>query len=175
MFGGSTPKGFYRPEASLAPEMRYFGGEAKEQVSTGTIWPGANFSPVETSTMIGPGIHLIATVSQVPGTVEMRELTLALETPSGLALIAGCSHPGIQKILEAAPPGKNVSILFGGLHLVRNSDAEVEAIAAALHDKWKVERVAVGHCTGEPAFAAFRRKFGDRYIYTGLGSVIPLP
>jgi 7,8-dihydropterin-6-yl-methyl-4-(beta-D-ribofuranosyl)aminobenzene 5'-phosphate synthase len=45
----------------------------------------------------------------------------------------------------------------------------------ALHDKWKVDRVALGHCTGEPAFAAFQRAFGSQYNYAGLGSVIELP
>jgi len=45
----------------------------------------------------------------------------------------------------------------------------------ALHDKWKVDCVALGHCTGEPAFAAFQRAFGVHYNYAGLGSVIELP
>ena len=40
----------------------------------------------------------------------------------------------------------------------------------ALHHKFKVDYVAPGHCTGEPAFGAFRRTFGDRYIYAGLGT-----
>jgi 7,8-dihydropterin-6-yl-methyl-4-(beta-D-ribofuranosyl)aminobenzene 5'-phosphate synthase len=176
IFGGETPKGFYRSEPSLPADMRYFGGEAKDRVATGTIWPGANFSAVDRLTEIAPGVHVISTVSQVAGTLEMRELTLAISTPSGLVLVAGCSHPGIFKIVEAAGPiGKNVHMIFGGLHLVRNSDAEVALIAAELRDKWKVDRVALGHCTGEPAFAAFKKKFGDNYISAGVGSVIPLP
>ena len=51
----------------------------------------------------------------------------------------------------------------------------VTRLATALHGKWKVERMAPGHCTGEPAFAAFRKAFGDQYIYAGLGSVVELP
>ena len=39
----------------------------------------------------------------------------------------------------------------------------------------KVAYMAPGHCTGEPAFAAFRKAFGDQYLYAGLGSVIELP
>jgi 7,8-dihydropterin-6-yl-methyl-4-(beta-D-ribofuranosyl)aminobenzene 5'-phosphate synthase len=35
--------------------------------------------------------------------------------------------------------------------------------------------MAPGHCTGEPAFAALRKAFGDHYLYAGLGSVIELP
>ena len=176
VFGGETPKGFYRAEPSLPADMRYFGGEVRDQVATGTIWPGASFSPVDKLTEIAPGFHLISTVSQVAGTLEMRELTLAIHTPQGLVLVAGCSHPGILKIVEAAGPlGKQVHMIFGGLHLVRGSDAEVASIAAELHDKWKINRVALGHCTGEPAFSAFKRTFGVDYIYAALGSVTPLP
>jgi 7,8-dihydropterin-6-yl-methyl-4-(beta-D-ribofuranosyl)aminobenzene 5'-phosphate synthase len=45
----------------------------------------------------------------------------------------------------------------------------------ALHDGFKVERLAPGHCTGEPAFASFRKMWGGNYVYAGLGSVIELP
>jgi hypothetical protein len=37
-----------------------------------------------------------------------------------------------------------------------------------------VEYLAPGHCTGEPAFAALQKAFGERYIYAGLGSTIGL-
>jgi 7,8-dihydropterin-6-yl-methyl-4-(beta-D-ribofuranosyl)aminobenzene 5'-phosphate synthase len=30
-------------------------------------------------------------------------------------------------------------------------------------------QVAPGHCTGEPAFPALRREYGDNYLYAGLG------
>jgi 7,8-dihydropterin-6-yl-methyl-4-(beta-D-ribofuranosyl)aminobenzene 5'-phosphate synthase len=32
----------------------------------------------------------------------------------------------------------------------------------SLKDKFKVENVAPGHCTGEPMFAALKKAFGDR-------------
>lgn len=55
------------------------------------------------------------------------------------------------------------------------SDAEVQRISAALHDRWKLGYIAVGHCTGEPAFASLRKTFGDRYMYAGLGAVVNIP
>ena len=70
---------------------------------------------------------------------------------------------------------KHVHLIFGGLHLVTTPDPEITRLAAVLHDQWKVDRMAPGHCTGEPAFAAFHKAFGDQYIYAGLGSVIELP
>lgn len=52
--------------------------------------------------------------------------------------------------------------------------AEVERVARALHDEWKVGRIAPGHCTGEMAFAILQRIFGGRYGYAGVGTVIEL-
>jgi hypothetical protein len=45
---------------------------------------------------------------------------------------------------------------------------------AALKDTFKVESIAPGHCTGEPTFAALKKTFGDRYLYAGLGTILPL-
>jgi len=58
---------------------------------------------------------------------------------------------------------------------VVTSDADIEKILTALHDTFKVEYIAPGHCTGEPAFTALRRAFGDRYLYAGLGTTLELP
>jgi metal-dependent hydrolase (beta-lactamase superfamily II) len=41
-------------------------------------------------------------------------------------------------------------------------------------DTFKVENVAPGHCTGEPTFAALKQAFGNRYIYAGVGTSLPL-
>jgi 7,8-dihydropterin-6-yl-methyl-4-(beta-D-ribofuranosyl)aminobenzene 5'-phosphate synthase len=117
----------------------------------------------------------ISTVSQTPGTLELRELTLAIETSKGLIAVAGCSHPGIEKIVEALMPiDKHVHLIFGGLHLVTTPEPEILRVATTLHDQWKVDRMAPGHCTGEPTFAALQKAFGDQYLYVGLGSVIDL-
>lgn len=43
-----------------------------------------------------------------------------------------------------------------------------------MKDTFKVENVAPGHCTGEPAFAALKQAFGNRYIYAGVGTSLQL-
>jgi 7,8-dihydropterin-6-yl-methyl-4-(beta-D-ribofuranosyl)aminobenzene 5'-phosphate synthase len=35
-----------------------------------------------------------------------------------------------------------------------------------------VQRIAPGHCTGEPAFARLQKAFGEKYVYAGLGTVV---
>jgi len=91
-------------------------------------------------------------------------------------LIVGCSHPGVEHIVqEATAIDPHINILLGGMHQIQQPDPEVERIAAVLHDRYKLDRVAPGHCTGEPEFAALKRIFGDRYVYAGVGSVVDLP
>jgi 7,8-dihydropterin-6-yl-methyl-4-(beta-D-ribofuranosyl)aminobenzene 5'-phosphate synthase len=170
------PETFYRPDTSLPEYMRYFNGKPPKMMSFGTPWPSANFVLIDSVTEAAPGISVIETVSQTPGTLELRELSLAIKTPKGLVLVVGCSHPGIERIVEAAAVlDKHIYAIVGGLHLVKTPDSEIARIVTALHDKWKVDRVALGHCTGEPAFAAFQRAFGANYDYAGLGNFIQLP
>jgi 7,8-dihydropterin-6-yl-methyl-4-(beta-D-ribofuranosyl)aminobenzene 5'-phosphate synthase len=176
VFGSTLPKGFYKSVDTLPKSMRYFNGSEPEAFSSGSPWAEANFVSVDSPTEVAPGIFLVPTVSKVAGTLELRELTLAINTPRGLVLIVGCSHPGVEEILSAASAvNSHVHMLLGGLHLVKTPDAEIERLATALHDKWKIDRIAPGHCTGEPAFAKLKQVFGDSYLYAGLGSRVDIP
>ena len=149
MFGAALPGTFYRKDESLPVYMRYYDGQPPEKMTFGTPWPDANFVWVDNLTEVVPGIFLISTVSHTPGTLELRELSLAIKSPKGVVLAVGCSHPGIEKILEASTAvDKHVHLIFGRLYLVTTPDPEIGRIAAALHDQWKVDRMAPGHCTG---------------------------
>ena len=176
VFGSTLPKGLYKTVDTLPSGMRYFNGADPEAFPSGSPWPEANFVSVDSQIEVASGIFLIPTVSNVKGTLELRELTLALNTPHGLVLVAGCSHPGVEEILSAASAvNSHVHMLLGGLHLVKTPDAEIERLANALHDKWRIDRIAPGHCTGEPAFAKLKQVFGDSYLYAGLGSRVEIP
>ena len=151
-------------------------GNPPEIVRFGSAWPAANFQLVDKNTEIAPDIHLITLVSNKPGTLELRELSLAINTPEGMVTVVGCSHPGVDKIVGAAATIKpRIRLVAGGLHLVVTSDEDIAKIVTALHDTFRVEYVAPGHCTGEPAFTALRKAFGDRYLYAGLGTTLELP
>ncbi len=176
VFGAALPGSFYRRDAALPDSMRYFAAAAPAELRSGTPWPQANFSWVDSLTEVAPGVAIVSTVSKTPGTLELHELSLAIRTPEGVVLLVGCSHPGIETILEAARPwGDHVHLIFGGLHLVTSPDTTIAHVAAALHDQWRIDGIAPGHCTGEPAFAALKRLFGDRYVYAGIGTRTRLP
>jgi len=176
VFGTSAPSSFYRKEAALPEHMRYFDARPPERIILGTAWAGAKFEHIDKTQEIAPGMFLISTISETPGTKEMRELSLAVRTPDGLVLIVGCSHPGIERIVEEATAiDKHVRLVLGGFHLPAAKDEDISRIATTLHDVYKVEKLAPGHCTGEPAFSLFQKTWGQGYVYAGLGSVIPLP
>src|SRR5207247_4791361 len=126
VFGASLPGTFYRQDASLPDHMRYYNGKPPQTMTFGTPWPSANFVLIDGVTKAAPGVSVIATVSQTPGTLELRELSLAIETPKGLVLVVGCSHPGIERIVEASMVlDKHVYAIVGGLHLVTTTESEI--------------------------------------------------
>jgi len=175
VFGADLPSTFYRKDSSLPPEQRYYNGAPPELMRFGSAWPGANFQLVDKNTDIAPNIHLITLVSDKPGTLELRELSLAIDTSEGLVIVVGCSHPGIDKIVASASTiNPRIHFITGGFHLVVASDPDIEKIVTALHDQFRVEYVAPGHCTGEPAFTVLKRAFGDHYVYAGLGTTLSL-
>jgi len=176
IFGSPIPEQFLRRDPSLPPEMQYYSGGKPERFTAGSVWPRAHFELVTETTEVAPGIWIVSTTSDNPGTKEMRENTLALKTDHGLILFDGCSHSGVENILKAASKiDPHVHLLFGGMHMVVAPIPEVDLLAKSLHDQWKLDGIAPGHCTGEPEFAALRREFKDHYVYAGLGTVVPIP
>src|SRR5664280_3339932 len=102
IFGSDLPSKFYRKDESLPAEMRYYNGAPPDIMKFGTVFPGANIQLIDKTTEVTPGITLIALVSDAPGTKELKELSLAVDTPEGLVLVVACSHPGIEAIVAEA-------------------------------------------------------------------------
>jgi 7,8-dihydropterin-6-yl-methyl-4-(beta-D-ribofuranosyl)aminobenzene 5'-phosphate synthase len=166
-----------RRHVESAPEdMHYFDRNVPPQIGSDSPWPDANFIQVRTPTEVLPGIWLFSTVSDVTGTKEMNEVSMAVATPQGLVVVVGCSHAGVEKILESAVKiDSRVYSVFGGFHLAETPDAEVTGLVMRFRDKWKFERVAAGHCTGEFAFSEFNRVYGSKYDRAVVGASIALP
>jgi 7,8-dihydropterin-6-yl-methyl-4-(beta-D-ribofuranosyl)aminobenzene 5'-phosphate synthase len=176
LFGGELPGTVIRPVESLPAEMRYFDGSAPAAIRAGSPWPGAQFTRIAKTTEVAPGFHLVLLNGTWGVDLEVKELSLAIDTPDGVVLVVGCSHPTIERILEATKAAipKPVHLVIGGLHLLPAKDDQIKAITASLHETWKIEYLAPAHCTGEPAFAALKEAFGDHYVYAGLGTTVNL-
>jgi 7,8-dihydropterin-6-yl-methyl-4-(beta-D-ribofuranosyl)aminobenzene 5'-phosphate synthase len=175
-FKSAPPTEFLARFPGLPPNLQYYGGKQPERWRSGTPWEQAHFEVVARTTEIFPGFYVLTTKSQKPGTLEMNELSLAVQTPKGLAVVVGCSHPGVENILAAAAKiDPHLYTVFGGFHLVVTPEVEVRRVAQLLHDELRVERVAPAHCTSELGFAVFLESFKDHFDGAGLGAVIRLP
>lgn len=175
-FKGKLPLVFFKREPGLPPSMSYYQGKPPERLVTGSPWEDANFEIISETTEILPGFFVLTTKSDKAGTRDMNELSLAIRTPEGLAVVVGCSHPGVEKILEAAAKiDPQLYTVTGGFHLVVNPPEEVQRVAALLDATLKIKRVAPGHCTSELGFKVLMERFGDRFDQAGVGQTIKLP
>ena len=176
VFGAALPGTFYRRNKSLPADMRYFDGKPPETLRFGSPWPEGNFTWITKTTEVAPGFHLILLNGTWGVDLEVKEISLAIDTPDGIVLIVGCSHPTIEKIVEAAKStiNKPIHLVLGGTHLLPAKDDQISSIAVSLRDNWSVRYLAPVHCTGEPAFAILKETFGDHYIYAGLGTTVLL-
>ncbi|WP_051264819.1 MBL fold metallo-hydrolase [Nakamurella lactea] len=175
VYGSTMPASVPRIDSSLPAHERYFDGTREGAWRMGSAWPDAHFELVATTTRVAPDVTLIALVSEKPGTLELRELSMAIDTPEGIVLVVGCAHPGIGAIvLEATAVNPRIHCIAGGLHLLVATDEEIDAVVTTLHDTYRVEYLAPGHCTGEPTLSAVKKAFGDHYLYAGVGSTLAL-
>ena len=62
--------------------------------------------------------------------LEVKEIALAIDTPDGIVLVVGCSHPTIEKIVEAAKSAttKSIHLVLGGTHLLPANDAQIRPL-----------------------------------------------
>jgi 7,8-dihydropterin-6-yl-methyl-4-(beta-D-ribofuranosyl)aminobenzene 5'-phosphate synthase len=106
---------------------------------------------------------------------QIPEQSLCLETPEGIVVITGCSHPGIVRILKKAMElsDREIYLAFGGFHLFGHTPEQIERII----DEFKplsVEKIGPTHCTGDMAIAMFKEAWGQNYISMGVGKQLRL-
>lgn len=174
--GPAFNKMLTRDVPSVPVELRYFWGSPAVDSRSEAPWEKARFVQIAQQTEVLPGFFLMSNRSSSPGTIEMNEISLAFRTPKGAILVVGCSHPGIENIVEATTKiDPHIYTVFGGFHLLGTPDDKVTATIEAFRDKWRIERMAAGHCTGQFAFAELVRIYGPNFDIAGIGSVISLP
>jgi 7,8-dihydropterin-6-yl-methyl-4-(beta-D-ribofuranosyl)aminobenzene 5'-phosphate synthase len=166
---------------------------------TGRFW-NANVEYVKANKEIAPGMKLIVTKSPYMGYftkypkigwgddmisrdenesdktnfIQLQELSLSLKTEEGEVLIVGCSHSTVEQIInETRLYTKNdVSLVYGGYHLLPYKREELTLLANKLKNEMNVKKVAPAHCTGHLAFKVLQNTFNDDYVFAGLGSAV---
>lgn len=86
------------------------------------------------------------------------EIALVLETPKGLVVIVGCSHPGILNMVSSIHSRfrKPIYAIFGGTHLVEADRVRIEASLQEMKDIG-VELYGLCHCSGSEAETCIRQ------------------
>ncbi|OGC05000.1 hypothetical protein A2276_03500 [candidate division WOR-1 bacterium RIFOXYA12_FULL_43_27] len=85
------------------------------------------------------------------GTI-LKEQFLIIDAPEGLAMITGCSHPGIVAMVELAKKklNKKIDLVLGGFHLYKSTASEIKSIKNKLRILG-VRRLSPCHCSGGKA------------------------
>lgn len=95
------------------------------------------------------------------------EVLIAIDTPEGLLVLLGCSHPGMKNMLEAttALTGRPLYAILGGTHLVEADQNCMSRSLTYLNDR-DLKILGVSHCTGQSAMdhlaVSNRRYFHNR-------------
>ena len=95
------------------------------------------------------------------GELENVEQSLVVKTEKGSVVIAGCSHPGVENILNAASPFGKPYALIGGLHGFKEFDLVED-----------LELICATHCTQFKS--EIMSRYPEKYIEGGAGKVIEL-
>ena len=94
--------------------------------------------------------------------LTIKEQGLIVQGSKKIALIVGCSHPGIDNLTKRAHElTGRIDIVIGGFHLGGASPRKIEKIAGVF-EKLDVGEIYGIHCTGDEARRIFRKKLGER-------------
>lgn len=104
------------------------------------------------------------------------EQMLVFETPKGLSVFAGCSHPGIINCLHYVReqfPGKKIFSLLAGMHLMHADQKKISWTLAQIKE-YGVEVLMPVHCTGMNAIVQIQQQYPGQFRKVHCGSVIEL-
>ena len=122
-----------------------------------TVWKRYNVKeliPVKNSTQIYKNVYSTGELMGV-------EQSLVVKIDKGLVIIAGCSHPGVENILESASSFGKVCAIIGGLHGFRDF-----SLIKSL------DLVCPTHCT--QYIHKIKKMYPEKYIEGGAGKIIEI-
>jgi 7,8-dihydropterin-6-yl-methyl-4-(beta-D-ribofuranosyl)aminobenzene 5'-phosphate synthase len=152
---------------------------------------GAHFCLIREWTEIGPGVFVTGEVprtspggdsglimisaegTEIPDPL-VDDLSMVLETPSGLVLLLGCAHAGLMNIVRHVRERTGQDRVFavlGGTHLGFSGEEEFEA-ALRMLEEIGAEKIGASHCTGPAAAARLHARLGEHFFFAVTGSVL---
>lgn len=101
------------------------------------------------------------------------EVCMALEIQGGLAVLVGCSHPGILNMMTQVSTllGKPIRAVFGGTHLVEADGQRIDTTVSRLQEMG-LEILGLSHCSGDAADCAICARADIQGCHLGTGDCI---
>jgi len=129
------------------------------------------FSRTHADEIVNPRFKILKDNTFVPDQFE-DEIMLAIDTPKGLAVLMGCSHPGMKNMLDSAKQflNKPIYAVIGGTHLVEANEDSLDLSMAYLK-KTAIQIISMNHCTGQTALDRLSST-NDRYSLNRTGSFV---
>lgn len=146
--------------------------QALTQILPG-IYIVTNFPRKHADEVINPRFMILEDGEMKPDPFH-DEVLVAIDTPKGLIVLLGCSHPGMKNMLDAA-----VSLIKRPLHAVLGGTHLVEANAVSLTNSLEylnknndaLEFIGVSHCTGPVAMEKLAAS-NQHYYHNRTGSAL---
>ena len=110
-------------------------------------------------TKIAAGVY---TTGSIQSNGAPDEQSLYAESSQGKVLLVGCSHPGVDKILDMVKASGNVYAIIGGFHGFDRLDRLKS-----------VQMIAPCHCTKH--INEIRQMYPSKYLEVMAGDIIDLP
>lgn len=103
------------------------------------------------------------------------EICLVIKSEKGLAVVLGCSHPGVLNMLNSIQLlfKSKIYALFGGTHLIEADESRIQTSL----DEMKtlgVELICMSHCSGSQAIEIAREYKGISSAPLSVGSTVIL-
>ncbi|HOJ40874.1 MAG TPA: MBL fold metallo-hydrolase, partial [bacterium] len=159
--------------------IKVFGGAAfsvrfKEQVKLS----GAHFVRVQPFQEIVPSVYTTGEITVRYGPGFLTEQALVIKTEKGMAVVTGCAHPGLLKILKVVQehfppeePENAINLVMGGFHLLEETDTVIREVAEEVKHLG-VKAVGPTHCSGPAAERIFATIFGSQFRKVRVGDIV---
>jgi len=130
----------------------------------------SNVFEIERFTEIEKNMFSTGEIKGTFGGFQIVEQALAIRRDKGLAVITGCSHPSVDKIVEIIKNElkEEVELALGGFHLMDERKGLIENLVSNLKNL-SVKRVCPIHCSGYNASNIFKKEYKDGFFELMVG------
>lgn len=102
------------------------------------------------------------------------EIALGIESPKGLIILLGCSHPGVVNMISSIiekTGNDNIYCVLGGTHLVEGGEERIHKTLEYIKSL-DVDYLGFSHCTGKETVKIFEQEMPNKFFNNNTGTTI---